>query len=79
MYRINVKSSGKYHNSALGYRYCFRKKTAKDLIDLFSECEANFTVEKLIRLTADVFYWTNYDENDAVFTYYFNKKDRDDE
>lgn len=78
MYRINVKSSGKYHNCALGYRYCFRKKTAKDLINLFSECDADFTVEKLIRLTADVFYWTDY-EDDPVFTHYFNKMDEDDE
>lgn len=76
MYRINVK--GKYHNSALGYRYCFRKKTAKDLIDLFSEYDADFTVEKLIRLTADIFYWTDYDEDDLVFTHYFNKMDEDD-
>lgn len=78
MYRINVKSSGKYHNVALGYRYCFRKKTAKDLIDLFSECESDFTVEKLIRLTADIFYWTDY-VNDTVFTYYLDKKEEDDE
>ena len=78
MYRINVKSSGKDHNVALGYRYCFRKKTAKDLIDLFSECESDFTVEKLIRLTADIFYWTDY-VNDTVFTYYLDKKEEDDE
>lgn len=68
MYRIKVMSSGKYHNCALGYRYCFRKKTAKDLIDLFSECNADFTVEKLIHLTADIFYWTDY-EDDPVFTH----------
>lgn len=79
MYRINVKSSGKYHNSALGYRYCFRKKTAKELIDLFSECKSNFTVEKLIRLTADIFCWTDYDENDTVFTHYFDKMEEGDE
>ena len=79
MYRINVKSCGKYHNVALGCRYCFRKKTAKHLIDLFSEHEVNFTVEKLIRLTTDIFSWTDYDEDDTVFDHYFNKMDEDDE
>lgn len=79
MYRINVKSSGKYHNVVLGYRYCFRKKTAKGLIDLFSKCEANFTVEKFVRLTADVFGWTDDDEGDAVFDYYFDRQNEDDE
>ena len=79
MYRINVKSSGKYHNATLGYRYCFRKKTAKKLIDVFSEGETDFTVEKFVRLVADVFCWTDYDEDDPVFTHYFNKMDEDDE
>lgn len=79
MYRINIKSSGKYHNVVPGYRYCFRKKTAKGLIDLFSECEVKFTVEKFVRLTKDVFCWTDDDEDDTVFTYYFNKMDEDDE
>jgi hypothetical protein len=79
MYRINIKSPGKYHNVALGYRYCFRKKTAKHLIDLFSENEVEFTFEKFVRLTADVFCWTDYDEDDAVFTYYFDKMEEDDE
>lgn len=75
MYRINIKSSGKYNNVTLGYRYCFRKKTAKNLINLFSECEAEFTIEKFVRLTADVFCWTDDDEGDKVFTYYFDKMD----
>jgi hypothetical protein len=79
MYRIKVMSSGKYHNCAMGYHYCFRKKTAKHLIDLFSENKADFTVEKLVRLTADVFSWTDYDEKDTTFTYYFDKMDEDDE
>lgn len=79
MYRINVKSSGKYHNCTLGYRYCLRKKTAKNLIDLFSECDTDFTIEKLIHLTADTFFWTDYDEDDTVFTHYFNKMNEDDE
>lgn len=79
MYRISIKSSGKYHNVIPGFRYCFRKKTAKHLIDLFSECEAEFTVEKFVRLATDVFCWTDYDENDAVFTYYDDKTYEDDE
>jgi len=79
MYRINIKSPGKYHNCTLGYRYCFRKKTAKHLIDLFSECDADFTIEKFVRLATDVFCWTDDDEDDAVFTYYFDKMEEDDE
>ena len=79
MYRINIKSPGKYHNVVPGYRYCFRKKTAKHLIDLFSENEVEFTFEKFVRLATDVFCWTDYDEDDAVFDYYFDRQNEDDE
>lgn len=79
MYRINIKSSGKYHNVVPGYRYCFRKKTAKRLIDLFSENEVEFVVEKFVRLTTDVFCWTDDDEDDRVFDYYFGRQNEDDE
>ena len=73
MYRVFVMSSGKYHNVAIGHRYCFRKKTAKRLIDQFLELECNLSVEKLIRITGDVFCWSDSEE-DKVLNY-FEEKD----
>jgi hypothetical protein len=55
------------------------KKTAKHLIDLFSENEVEFTFEKFVRLATDVFCWTDYDEDDTIFTHYFDKMEEDDE
>lgn len=72
MYRIFVLSSGKYHNVTIGHRYCFRKKSAIELINLFSKDECNFYVEKLIRLNSDIFAWSDTDD-DKVLNY-FNEK-----
>ena len=47
MYKINVKSEGKYQNVALGERYTFSKRNAKRLIALFLEYGCEFEVTKL--------------------------------
>ena len=73
MYRINVLSRGKYDNVELGYRYCFRKKSAIEMIDIFMDSDSKITVEKLIRLHGDVFSWNNNLEDDKVFDHYFNR------
>lgn len=74
MYRITVNTTGKYNNVSRGPRYCFRKKTAEELIDLFLEHDCDITVEKLIRLSGDVYCFTDYDEGDKVLNYYSNKR-----
>lgn len=73
MYRINVLTRGKYDNAELGYRYCFRKKSAIEMIDIFMDTGSEITVEKLIRLHGDVFSWNNNLEDDKVFDHYFNR------
>ena len=70
MYRLTVKSSGTYHNVVCGPRYCFTKKTAKDFIKSFHKYGCDLAVEKLVRLYADLFYWTDYDDGDSVFKLY---------
>lgn len=73
MYRINVLTHGKYNNVELGYRYCFRKKSAIELIDTFMDTGSEITVEKFIRLHGDVFGWNDNLENDNVFDHYFDR------
>ncbi len=73
MYRINVLTRGKYDNVELGYRYCFRKKSAIEMIDIFMDSDSNITVEKLVRLHSDVFAWNNNLEDDKVFNHYFDR------
>lgn len=73
MYKIVVKSDGKYHNVVGGARYCLTRKSAKKLIDIFLPYEVNIEVYKLIRLYNDVFYWAGDDFEDKIFDYYHNK------
>lgn len=71
MYRITVKSRGKYGNVLPGPRYCICKKTAKRLIDLFYvDDKCVITVEKWIRIHGDVFCWTDIDDTDSVLNYF---------
>ena len=49
MYKINVKSEGKYHNVALGERYTFSKRNAKRIIAFFLDDECELEVTKLLR------------------------------
>lgn len=73
MYRIDVLTCGKFHNVTIAPRYCFRKKTAKKLIELFlGKNDCQITVTKLNRITSDIFGWVDEDPKDSVFDYYFD-------
>lgn len=74
MYRITVNSCGKYHNVTLGPRYCFFKKSAKELIDLFLDNKCKIIVEKFIRVHNDIFVWSSYAEDEPVLMYAFEKQ-----
>ena len=58
-FRINVLTTGKYDNVVLGYRYCFFKKSVTDFIKILIESEADFTVERFISLSGDMFGWVS--------------------
>lgn len=74
MYRITVTTTGKYHNVVTGTRYCFSKKSIKEMVDLFSESKCVFNVEKLVWIFPDVFVWSNHEEGDSVFQYFHEKE-----
>lgn len=67
MYRINVKSCGKYRNVVLGARYCIGKKNALHFVNLMDEYECDYTVEKFVRLTRRVWAWSEAEANEALF------------
>lgn len=67
MYRVIVTSKGKYGNTMLGARYCFRKKSAAGLIATFTECDCDFTIEQLIRIYGDVFCWSDCDISEKIW------------
>lgn len=58
MYRVTIKSRGKYDNATLGARYCLTKRSAVRLTALFIEDECDLTVEKWIRMYGDTFCWS---------------------
>ena len=66
MYRINVLSTGKYNNVVLGPRYCLFKRTAKRLVNEFSEVDCSLKVSKLIRCSDDVFCWSGGEVEDEI-------------
>ena len=67
MYRVVVKSKGKYNNVVPGTRYCFRKKSVASLIALFTEDECDFTAEKFIRISGDTFCWSDNYISDKIW------------
>ena len=68
MYRINVKSCGKYHNVTLGIRYCIGKKTVLRLVNLMDAHECEYTVEKFVRLTRKEWAWSEDEAYEAIFS-----------
>ena len=67
MYRITVKTTGKYSNVCVGSRYCLTKKDARKLVNSFFKSECNFTVEKFIRIAGTVFCWSDYEVEDSIY------------
>jgi hypothetical protein len=76
MYRVIAKSAGKYGNVVLGARYCFRKKSAAQLIALFIGDECDFTVEKLTRISGDTFCWSNCNISRKIWDMAYNMLDK---
>lgn len=61
MYKVTVKTRGKYNNATLGARYCFTKRSVAGLAVTFTRMECEFEVEKFIHCHGDVFAWSTAD------------------
>ena len=61
MYRIDVLSS------MPSVYYCFTKKSAKKLVKLFKENGRMVEVSKFVRLHHDVFSWSPYEAEMALY------------
>lgn len=66
MYRVTVKSSGKYNVVALGARYCLTRKSAIKLTNLFLEDDCDITIEKFGRCCEDIFIWSDAREETKI-------------
>ncbi len=67
MYKVTVKTRGKYDNAALGARYCFMKRSVVGLAVTFTRLECEFEVEKLVRLHGDIFSWSSADVSEKIW------------
>ena len=67
MYRVVVKSRGKYNNIVPGARYCFTKRSVIDLAVMFARVECEFDVEKFIRIQGDVFAWSDSKVSEKIW------------
>lgn len=72
MYRVVVKSVGKYNNAALGARYCFTKRSVIKLATYFMSMKCECKIEKFVRLYDDVFCWSDIDFNSNIWTKIYN-------
>ena len=57
MYRVCVLTSGKYDNAVIGNRYCFSRKSALELANLFNAVSCALKIEKLVRV-GGTFFWS---------------------
>ena len=67
MYRVVVKSRGKFNNIVLGARYCLTKRSVIELAVMFAKVECEFDVEKFIRIHSDIFAWSNSGVSEKVW------------
>lgn len=67
MYRVVVKTVGKYNNVILGTRYCFTKKSAAKLAARFYMSECDYEIEKFVHIHDDVFCWSKAQVSSKVW------------
>lgn len=67
MYRVVVKSRGKYNNAILGARYCFTKRSIVSLASTFMANECECSVEKFVHLHRDIFSWSDVEVGSDVW------------
>lgn len=67
MYRITVKTTGKYSNVCVGSVYCLTKKDTRELVNVYFKSECDFIVEKLIRVAGTTFCWSDYEVEDSIY------------
>ena len=67
MYRVVVKTCGKYNNVMLGARYCFTKRSVVTLTSEFMASECVCSVEKFVRLHKDIFCWSDVEVGSDVW------------
>ena len=67
MYRVVVKSKGKYNNVVLGARYCFTKRSVIELATTFAQNECEFDVEKFICIHNDIFIWSDSGVSEKIW------------
>ena len=66
MYRVVIKSRGKYNNVVLGARYCLTRHSAINLAVSLESLECKFDVEKFIRIHGDIFTWSDTEVSEKI-------------
>lgn len=79
MYRVVVKSKGKYNNVVLGARYCFTKRSVIELATTFAQNECEFDVEKFIRIHSDIFTWSDSGVSEKIWDKIYEIQEGEDE
>ena len=79
MYRVVVKSRGKYNNAVLGTRYCFTKRSVIELAVKFAQKECEFDVEKFVHIYRDIFTWSGFGVSEKIWDKIYENLEGEDE
>ena len=79
MYKVTIKSRGKYNNVVPGARYCFTKRSVIELAVMFTQAECEFDVEKFIRIHDDVFAWSDSVVSEKIWDKIYETLEGEDE
>ena len=79
MYKVTIKSRGKYNNVVPGVRYCFTKRSVIELAVMFARVECEFDVEKFIRIHGDIFTWSNSGVSEKIWVKIYKTLEGEDE
>ena len=79
MYKVTIKTRGKYNNVVLGARYCFTKRSAIGLAVTLAKAECEFDVEKWTHVHSDIFCWSDSKVSEAFWDKFYRIVEKEQE
>lgn len=71
MYKVTIKTRGKYNNVVPGARYCLTKRSAIGLAVTLAKVECEFDVEKWTHIHRDIFCWSDSEVSEAFWDKFY--------
>lgn len=79
MYKVTIKTRGKYNNVVPGARYCFTKRSAIGLAVTLAKVECEFDVEKWTHIHRDIFCWSDSEVSETFWDKFYKIVEKEQE